>query len=135
MRSLTWKTKIWPQNVFTRRFGKYSFQKARTKIEVVLTLPCWLSQLSLKNPVTPNVHDLISHNLLSTLPLNVIVLKFNWQDVRQSTIDNHVKTSTYQTSVKLLLICFKKKPLDTRTKYITKKIETKRITITKEQNK
>ena len=46
MRPLTQKTKILTNSVLSRRFGKYSFQKAWTKIEVVLTLPCWLSQLN-----------------------------------------------------------------------------------------
>ena len=46
MKSLTQKTKNRGNNAVSRRFGKYSFQKTRTKIEVFLALPCWLSQLN-----------------------------------------------------------------------------------------
>ena len=44
------------------------FQKARTKIEVVLTLPCWLSQASAKLDtkllIPPNVDRIVRFELL-----------------------------------------------------------------------
>ena len=46
LRSQTLKTKIWGNNHLSRRFGKYSFQKARTQIGDFLALPCWLSQFN-----------------------------------------------------------------------------------------
>ena len=38
---------------------KFKFQKARTKIEVVLSLPYWLSQFAMKYPVN-EIRNLLS---------------------------------------------------------------------------